>query len=53
MMFYQLDFCIAGDRVFDLGAPAALLLFFPHLAPTELLPWYTLGMEVILVRREP
>ena len=53
MMFYQLDFYIAGDRVFDLGAPAALLLFFPHLVPIDLLPWYTLGMEVILVPRGP
>ena len=55
MMFLQLDFCIAGDRVFGVGASISppFLLFLPHLEPIDVLSWYISGMEAILVPRGP
>ena len=55
MLFYQLNCMTAGDKeslVWELGSPP-FLLFLPHLETTDLLPWYTLGMEAILVPRGP
>ena len=44
MLFYQLEFCIAGDKeslVWE--PPAALLFFFFHLQPIDVLPWKSWG----------